>query len=201
MSCLSSQVPHDKDTKLMREAAHGDIEAFECLYRRFGPPLRQFAAVRGADPGLCDDLTQKIFARLWDRRKDFRAESSFETYLFSIARNTLSKEMRRTREIAAEGLQNHPERSGDSHHGLSQPEAEFYLEELAAAIEEATGRLTEGQRQALDTTNAVDTPLGKASGELGCSHGAFKKRLKRARKRLRELLAPHLDDENDSDKT
>ncbi len=75
------------------------------------------------------------------------------------------------------------------------------LKELAAAIERAKATLTTEQRQALEASQAIDIPLSKALEELGCSHGAFKKRLKRARKRLSELLVPFLDDEDDSGTT
>jgi len=96
------------------------------------------------------------------------------------------------------GLKGRSEPIKDSPDGLSQPELELYLKELTAAIEQAKGKLTEAQRQALDAANALDIDLNDVSKEIGCSHSAFKSRLKRARKRLRELLAPFLNDENNS---
>lgn len=201
MSCPDSQVPYETDAELMRNAADGDVEAFGRLYRRFGPVLRHLFAASGVRPATCDDLTQKVFTSLWERRRDFRAEASFETYLLSIARHTLSKELRRSRGIVRTGLKDPPEFPGRPYKRLSEPEAKLYLKELTAAIEQAKGRLTEAQRQALDAANDIDIDPGEPSAELGCSGGTFKKRLERARKRLRELLAPFLDDEDDSEAT
>ena len=195
MSWVNSEVPHDDSTELMRNAADGDIEAFECLFRRFGPALKHFFAERGSSLTASDDLVQRIFTSLWQRREDFRADSSFETYLFTAAKYTLSKELRRSRQIVETDPENHPGCPGQFYNGLSEPEGEFYIQDLREAIEQALGKLTEAQRQALDAANACDIPLGKASEELGCSHGALRNRLKRARKRLRELLAPFLGDE------
>ena len=200
MSWLNSQLPLDDIAELMRKAADGDVEAFECLYRAFAPPVRHFFARHGVARARCENLAQSVFARLWEKREDFRADSSFETYLFSIAKNTLSKEIKRSHRIET-GLQNHAQRCGRPHNGLSHPEAEVCLKELAAAIEEAKGKLTERQRQALDAANDPDIRPGEASGQSGCSNQAHRSRLKRARKCLRGLLACFLNDENDSDTT
>ena len=185
----------DRNAELMRNAADGDIQAFQRLYRTFGPVIKHLFAKRGVNPALSDDLVQKIFVCLWQQRKDFRAESSFETYLFSIARYTLSNEIRRSCGIAGKDLKDQPEYCIELQNGLSQPEAELYLKELAAAVERAKAKLTTEQRQALDAANDVDIPLGKALEGIGCSHRAYKSRLKRARKRLRELLDPFLEKE------
>ena len=149
MSWLNSQLPLDNIAELLRKAADGDVEAFDCLYRGFAPPVRHFFARHGVARARCEDLAQNVFARLWEKREDFRADSSFETYLFSIAKNTLSKEIRRSHRIET-GLKNHAQRCGRPHNGLSDPEAELYIRELKAAVREATGKLTERQRQALD---------------------------------------------------
>lgn len=201
MSCQKSQVPDDGNVELMRKAARGHREAFACLYGRFGPKLKRLLAGGGISSPLREDLVQNIFTDLWERRKEYRTQASFEAYLFAIARNALRNELRRACRVAGIDLESRSEYSGDPHHGLSQPEAELHIKELAAAVEEARAKLTEMQRQALDAATAADIPSSKVLEELGCSYGAFRKRLQRARKRMRELLAPLLEDENDPDKT
>ena len=192
-------MPFSDSSRLMQEAADGDFEAFARLYDRFAPTLMHLFVRRGADLTLAEDLTQKVFVCLWERRKNFRAESSFETYLFSIAKHALIKEIRESRKVAEIGLKGHPKLKQDSHSGLSEPELELYLRELAAAVRQARAKLTFEQRNALEAFQAVDTPLDKVLEELGCSYAAFKKRLKRARKRMRDMLAPFLNDENEPD--
>ena len=110
----------------------------------------------------------------------------------------LQKQPGRHAESGSNTPKDPPECPGQSYNGLSDPEAKLYLKELAAAIEEAKGKLTEAQRQALDAANALDIHPGEASEEPGCSHSAFKSRLKLARRRVRKLLAPFLNDQNDS---
>lgn len=200
MVARNSKMPLNDNAKLMQEAADGDLEAFACLYDRFAPILMHLFVRRGADLTLAEDLTQQVFLCLWQHRKTFRAQSSFETYLLSIAKHKLTKELRESRRVAEIGLKGHPQLNGGSHSWLSEPETGFYLRELAAAVRRAKAKLTDEQRNALEAFQAVDTPLDKALEELGCSYGAFKKRLKRARKRMRGLLAPFLNDENEPDK-
>ena len=190
-----SKLPLDENARLMRKAADGDIDAFKRLYQRFAPLLRQLFVIRGLDRNSADDFVQKIFASLWQQRKNFRGESSFETYLSSIARNTLNKEIRQSRKIAGTSSKKHQQSDGDTCDILSQPEADFYFQELNVALETAKPKLTDEQLQALDASQAPDIAFHKALEELGCSKGVYKNRLKRARKRLRELLAPFLTDE------
>ncbi len=188
----SSGIQLDESTKLMRKVANGSVEAFDCLYFKFCPILRRLFASWDGHYTSSDDFIQKIFTRLWEQRKNFRGESSFPTYLFSIARHTLNEEIRRSCKIAKIDLKEHPGFGRDSHNGLSQPEAEFYLKELTVTFEEAKSRLTVGQRQALEVFHSAGVPFGEASKILGCSPKALECRLHRARKRVRELLAPVL---------
>jgi len=200
VSCLNSKGPEEENAELMRKVAEGDTEALVHLYLRFAPALMSFLAERGADQDLCDELVQKIFVDLWAKRADFRAQSSFETYLFGIAKHILQKEMRRSRQISEKSRKSHPGYVGNTHKALSQPEAELHSEELREAIKKALGKITKEQRQALEAVNTSDISFCWSSEKSKCSHEAHKGRLKRARKKLWRLLAPILRDDYDSDK-
>ena len=151
----SSKTKLDENTGLMQKVADDDAEAFNCLYRKFSPVLRRLLANWNNHYTSADDLIQKIFTRLWEQRKNFRAESSFQTYLFSIARYTLNEEKRQFGRIAKINLKRHSAFDLGSCNGLSQPEAEFYLKELTAVLEEAKSKLTNEQRQALELLHAT----------------------------------------------
>ena len=200
MAGRSAKVRVNERARLMQKVAAGDLGAFERLYRRFAPILMYFFVRRGADLALADDLTQKVFLCLWQRRKSFGAESSFEAYLFSVAKHTQSKEIRESRRVAETGLREHPDLNKDSHSALSDPETELYLKELAAAVERAKARLSVQERQALAAAQAGHIPFSIAAQKLACSKEALKSRLKRARRRMRELLASILEDERGSGK-
>ncbi len=191
----SSKQPLDENAGLMLKVAYGDIEAFKRLHQRFAPLLKQFFVIRGVDGNSADDLVQKIFTSLWQQRKNYRVESSFKAYLYSMARNTLYKEIRRSRRIKGISLKKQKKFEADTHNVLSQPEAELYFQELNEALKATKAKLTDEQLQALQAAQDTDSDLQKVLEEIGCSKGAYKKRLKRTRKRLRVLLAPFFTDE------
>ena len=147
------------------------------------------------DCDLADDLVQKIFIRLWQQRKNYRLGSSFEAYLYSIARNTLYDEILRSHRINAKSLKKQLKFEADTHNILSQPEAELYFQELTEAFEAAKAKLTDQQYRTLEASQTRDVPLVKVLKELGCSKEAYKKRLKRARKQIKDDLKPFLTDE------
>jgi RNA polymerase sigma-70 factor (ECF subfamily) len=178
----------------MRKAADDDIEAFKRFHKRYAQRLKQFFLKRGANRDLADDLVQKIFASLWQQRQNYPLDSSFEAYLYSIARNTLYSEIRRSRRMAGINSIKHHEFRADTHKMLSQPEAELYFQELTEALEAAKAELTDEQRQALEAFQCRDIALDKTSEQLGCSKEAYKKRLKRARKQIMKLLAQYFTD-------
>jgi len=95
----NSKIPLDENTRLMQKVADDDVEAFSCLYHKFSPVLRRFLANWDGRYTSADDLIQKIFSRLWEQRKHFRAESSFKTYLFGIAHYVLNEEKRQLGKI------------------------------------------------------------------------------------------------------
>ena len=185
----------DEAAELMRKVANGDIEAFERIYSKFCPILRSFLADYNSHYISSDDFIQEVFTRLWQRRKSFRGESIFLTYLLGIAKHTLNEKMRQYHKmVRIKKLKQVTRFNVDSNgDGLSQPEAEFYLNELNVTLERIRALLTAEQRQALEVSQTVDVSLAEASQKLGCSRETFRCRLKRARKRTRELLAPILE--------
>ena len=119
-----SKLPLDENARLMRKVADGDIEAYKRLYQSFAPLLMQFFVIRGVGRYSADDFVQKIFSSLWKQRKNFRGDSSFETYLSSIARNTLNKEIRQSSKIVGTNSKKHQLSDGDTYNILSRPEAD-----------------------------------------------------------------------------
>jgi len=190
----SSNRPFDENVRLMRKTADGDINAFKRLFQRFAPLMKQFFVIRGVDRNLANDLVQKIFTSLWHQRKKFHEGSSFETYLFSIARNTLNNEIRQSHKIDGKSSKRQIDSDGDTSNTLSQPENDFYLHELTDAIEVVKAKLTDEQFQALQASQTTDIDFQKVLKELGCSKEAYKSQLKRARERMREFLAPFFTD-------
>jgi RNA polymerase sigma-70 factor (ECF subfamily) len=190
-----SKLPFDENDGLMRKAADGDIEVFDRLFQRLAPLLMHFFVIRGVDSNSAEDLVQKIFTCLWERRNRFHLESSFEAYLYSMARNTLYEEIRQSHKITKITSKKQPYSDKDTYKALSQPEVEFYIKELTDALEAAKAKLTDKQIQAMEFAQTPDRDLHKVLEELGWSKESYKSHLKRARRRMRELFYPFFLDE------
>jgi RNA polymerase sigma-70 factor (ECF subfamily) len=176
----SPKQPLNENARLMLKAAEDDFEAFDSLYLRYAPLLMHLFVKRGVDLNSAEDFVQKIFSSLWERRKRFHLESSFEAYLYSMARNALYGEIRKSRKIARTSIKKQQVCDEGKYKSLSQPEAESYLGELTEALEAVKTRLTNEQYQALQIAQDPDIDLHKALEQLGWSKEAYKSHLKRA---------------------
>ena len=70
-------------------------ETFEKLFRRFWPLLHTFFVRKGFSAEESRDLTQEVFLRVFKSIDTFRGESRFEGWLWRIADNIYSNELRR----------------------------------------------------------------------------------------------------------
>lgn len=81
-----------EDTRLLAAWRGGDSGAGEVLFERHYAAIARFFANKAGDDG--PDLTQRTFLALLEGKDRFRADSSFRTYVFGIARNVLYKHLR-----------------------------------------------------------------------------------------------------------
>lgn len=80
------------DLALLESWRSGDKSAGEALFARHFDSLCAFFVTKCNDP---DDLVQRTLLACVNARDQFRAQSSFRTYLFAIARNELHQYLRR----------------------------------------------------------------------------------------------------------
>ncbi len=178
----------DDDIHLMLQVKRCDHQAFDELDHKYRPIVRNFLARLKCPTDVLDDLTEEVFARVWEHRRRFRGDSTIKTYLCGIARNVLADELKRLpKQIAtsrARSLECRLKRSN----GLSEPEANVHIAEITEAMEQAMFQLTAEQRQAVELVHRKGISLQEAAQHAGCLIRAFESRLCRAYRRLRQLL-------------
>lgn len=76
--------------ELAREASHSD-EAFIRLYRIFYPRVYGFVFAKVKNGNTADDVTSEVFLKAMLHLGDFRGESSFSTWITSIAIQEVSR--------------------------------------------------------------------------------------------------------------
>jgi len=80
---------------MWRVQTEDDPAAFALLVERWREKIRQLCIRMTGNIHLGDDLAQEVFARVFEKRRDFKGASRFSTWLWRIAVNRCYDEMRR----------------------------------------------------------------------------------------------------------
>lgn len=168
------------------DAARDDPRAFAPLYDRYATPIYRFCYRKVGDPDVANDLTTQIFIRAIERldRYSHRDGATFRSWLFTIARNTVTDRWRRfrpTRPLDPVVTTLADQEPGPEERAVHSDE----LSRLLAVLDQ----LSDNQRDIIELRLAglTTTEVGDA---LGMSRPAVKSAQSRAYKRLRDLLAP-----------
>jgi RNA polymerase sigma-70 factor, ECF subfamily len=163
----------------VRQAAAGDVRAFEQLYHthlsRVHSLVRRLTGGRDAD-----ELTQDVFVRVWQKLGTFRGDSAFSTWLHRLAVNVVIERFR-----------------ADTARRSRLHDGEAIFETLAAPprhrdtsldFEAALDRLPDGAREIFVLHDVEGYKHHEIGSLLGISAGTSKAQLHRARMMLRRYL-------------
>ncbi len=89
------------DEALMLAYAHGDVIAFEQLYKRHRGTLYRFLLRSLKHRADADELFQETWSRVIGARERYRADAKFTTWLLQIAHNLVIDRFRRSRPMAS----------------------------------------------------------------------------------------------------
>lgn len=183
--------------RLVERAREGDGRAITHLLERVQDDVYRLALRMLWHPEDAADATQEVLFKVVTHLATFRGESSFRTWVLRVATNHLLnvrrsrvEEQRLTFESfgrdLAEGLSDVPAGPSDD------PEQALLEEEVKIGC-------TQGMLLCLDRDDRVAYILGdvfelrsdEGAAVLGVEPAAFRKRLSRARARLREFMRAH----------
>ena len=160
----------------------GDPVAFGELVTRYQHSLFGFLGRMGLEPAVCEELAQETFLRAWVNRASYDAgKAAVSTWLFTIARNlALSHLSKKTVPVAEETeIEHRADPSAD-------PSSQFEQHESIGRLRRALNTLSSDDRDVIATCYTPE--IENTSDVLGCSPGALRTRLSRARQRLSEAL-------------
>ena len=187
----SARLPADPDDAAMVRLAGGEERALDELMDRWSAPATSFLLRLTGNHATASDLAQETFVRLYQARKRFRAGGTFKAFLFQIASN-LARNHARWRKRHPETSIDREEFGEPASAEHATPSREAAAGEVAQAVEEAVLALPEDLKLPL-VLSVYDGQDHKEIAEVaGCSAKAVEMRIYRARKMLRDRLAPHL---------
>jgi RNA polymerase sigma-70 factor (ECF subfamily) len=180
-------------TALLRAAQGGDGEALDALLRLYQPRVYRFGMKMCRNPQDAEDVLQETLLAAARTLRGFRAAASVSTWLYTIARSFCIKKRRRGVH-APDVVSLDTEDGTDPEPADAAPDPERRLgdRELFAALDAAIADLQPGHREVLLLRDVEGLAAEEVAEITGLGVPAVKSRLHRARKAVRERLAPLL---------
>ena len=180
--------------ELVHQVKGGDKNALEALVQRIQNQIYNLALRMLYDPADAEDATQEILIRIITRLSGFRSESTFMTWTYRVAANYLLTTRRRLAENTITSF-DYSEALITRRSANAWRESESEAQQ-GLVVEEIMISCLQGLLLCLDREHRLAYILGEifdVTGEQGAeileiSPAAFRKRLSRARTRLRDFM-------------
>lgn len=174
------------DDQVMVERAQQDRAYFEPIYERYSSAIYRLCLRATGDPDLADDLTAKVFLTVIERIDAYRprSNSTFRSWLYVVAKNTVRDHWRRTNRIHR--LFDHHIDVADDDHG---PEELAIHRIQLAELRVALNTLNERHRTIIEfRLSGLTSP--EIADAMGITLAALKSAQTRAYANIRTELEP-----------
>ena len=193
------------DLELIERVRSGDVDAYEQLVRRYQP--RVFAHVQrmlGSQPTLgsmeeAADLTQEVFVKVYQTLPRYRAQASFQTWLYRVTANLCVDRYRRRQRtpLVARSLDAPVEtESGEIEMEVAdwgmEPAQRMQSAELRREVHRALESLSDKLRAVIVMHDLEGLSYEEVAEALRIPLGTVKSRLFHARAALKTQLEPYL---------
>jgi RNA polymerase sigma-70 factor, ECF subfamily len=184
-------MPHEQ---LVEQAKAGDSLAFEMLVKdttddAFGLAFRLTGSTEDAQ-----DIVQDAYVRVFKGLEKFRGDAQFSTWLYRIVANCAHTHMGRRRRHKHEILPEEDDRMFADTDSENSPETQAEKTLLREKVDRALQKLPGKLREVVVLRDVYDLPHKDIAEQLSITETTAKVRLHRARKQLRELVFPHIEE-------
>lgn len=190
------ELDRDSDNALVRLAREGNYEAFEKLFERHRQLVYRFAYQMAPRRDDAEDIVQEAFVRAYQNLGRYRDEAKFTTWLLRIVTNLCTDHARMThrrqvleQQEAGEGLLWMT--VGDT----DDPVANLEAQRRVKALRKALNALPTHHRTMIILRDIEERDYNDIAAILGCTVGGAKLRVLRARRALRDRVAPLIGEE------
>ncbi len=182
------------DLRIVTRFQNGDKNAFEELVRLYQKRIYGMLYQLTGNHFEAEDLSQEAFIKAYKYLNSFNGNSSFQTWLYRIARN-----------LAFTHLKKKGRRNGLFYNLINakkalktmetDPAASLAQKELKSNIDQALSSLPLLQKEVVVLVLIQELSYKEAAEIQGCSEGTIAWRLYRARRELVNMLGPGLNKE------
>lgn len=186
------------DSQLIREIKDGNVQYYEELMRRYERKILSYIyhMLKSARmETMAEDLCSETFYKAYRSLHSFReVEASFKTWLYTIARNTVLSELRKTKSINVSLGENSALSLAMSLASSEYtPEQTILRNEKVSMVRDAINNLPEKQRSALILREYDQMDYQEIANILGQTVSSVKSLLFRARASIKQQLEPYME--------
>jgi RNA polymerase sigma-70 factor (ECF subfamily) len=176
------------DEELVRRVLDGDTGAYATLVEKYQSRIFTLVGRMVSRRDMIEDLSQEVFIKAYRKLGTFRFESSFYTWLYAVALNTVRNWYRRqdppSTSIDETGELEAVESSG----GHESPEDAAGRSQRAEIVRRALEGLPPEQKEALVLSDLEGLSYQEIADVQGVPVGTVRSRIFRARAALRDRL-------------
>lgn len=173
--------------QVLQRLKNGDEGAFDTVFWSYNSHVFHFIDSLLYDKTLAEDFTQNVFLKIWERRESINPEDSFESYLFTIARNMVYKESEK-RLLSERFL----EYIGNQQDFDGQLEAKIDAESLREYVDELVEQMPPSRRNIYYLSRKQHLTNKEIAKQLSISEKTVETQLYRALQYLRVKLADEI---------
>jgi len=191
MNSMPNIEAKNEDKLLVEKFQQGDNNALDELMKKYQDNIYRQCYHFTHEVGDALDITQEIFIRIFQSLGNFKAQSSFYTWLFRIVHNTCVDYTRHKKAyLDAESIY-----SEDALNKISQfsPSQLTETKELEDEIAKAMDMLSSRTRSAIILRYYEGLDYKSISEILGCRIGVVKANLSKGMRMLKNVLSPYLE--------
>ncbi len=162
-----------------------DKKEFEELFKTHFSFLSNFAKQFVQDADTAQEIVQKVFITLWEKREDLDPQLSIKSYLFTAVRNRCLNHIRDQKKYRSKVLD-----LECADFDLSIEDTPLEASELHQQIEAALDQLPEKCREVFEMSRFKQMKYKEIAEELAISPKTVEAHMRKAMQVMREFLKP-----------
>ncbi len=178
--------------QLIENIRHGDVAAFEILYKQYYIYLCQISEHIVRNPSDAEEIVSDVFFRVWNTREKVEITKSIKAYLIKAVYNESLNhlESNKFRNKLTQSISNSDSELliWDNNYPLGQ----LFEKEILEALDQGINALPDACRQIFLLSRNEDMKYNDIACKLGISVNTVKTQMKIALARLRETLKDFL---------
>ena len=177
-----------EDARLVEETLAGNQLSFQLLVERYQERLFALARHYTKNPVEIEDVVQESFLKAFRRLDTFHHQSSFYTWIYRIATNTILDFLKRRGRSPIQSVEDPEVLARPEPTDGFAPNVNIEREEIAEVTHKVLAELPDIFRTVLVMREFEERSYQEIADVLGISIGTVESRLFRARARFRERL-------------